>query len=187
MTLSTADLWEQFSGQLLGFIRRRVNDPQEAEDLLQDVFLRIHTHIDTLQDEDRFVPWMYQIARNAIIDHHRGTRPWIDLDETIPLEFEETELDPDPAADIAAGLGDLVDCLPDKYRQAVKMSELQGLRQQDVADQLGISLSGAKSRVQRGRALMRQSLLDCCHFEFDRRGKVMDYYPRQVCCRQCSK
>lgn len=185
MTPTTADLWERFSSQLLGFIQRRVADPQEAEDLLQEIFLRIHTHIDTLQDEQRLAPWIYQVARNAIIDRHRTTRPWVELDETIPANPEQDGSEPDPAVELAAGLGEMVSSLPEKYRLAVEMSELEGMRQQEVAEKLGLSLSGAKSRVQRGREMLRQELLDCCHFEFDRRGNVMDYYPRQVCCQRC--
>jgi RNA polymerase sigma-70 factor (ECF subfamily) len=178
-------LWEQFSRQLLRFIQRRIPDPQEAEDLLQDIFLRIHTHMDSLQDQERLAAWMYQIARNAIIDHHRAARHWAELDETLPAPAVLDGSEVDPAEELAAGLGEMMACLPDKYRQAVEMSELKGLRQQEVANQLGLSLSGAKSRVQRGRILLRQALLDCCHFEFDRRGGVLEYYPRPACCERC--
>lgn len=185
MPLSTAEVWERFSRQLHGFIRRRIADPQEAEDLLQDIFLRIHTRMDTLQDKERLAAWMYQIARNAIIDHQRATRHWAELDETFPAPTDLEETGPDPEAELAAGLGEMMACLPDKYRQAVEMAELRGLRQQEVADQLGLTLSGAKSRVQRGREMLRQALLDCCHFDFDRRGKVLDYYPHPACCPRC--
>lgn len=186
MTVSTEIVWERFSSRLLGFIRNRVADPHEADDLLQEVFLKIHTRADTLQDEERLTGWVFQIARNTIIDHYRARVPWVELDDAI-LNIPQEESDfpaADPEARLAAGLGEMLECIPEKYRLAVRMSELEGLRQDEVATRLGLSLSGAKSRVQRGRALLKQALLDCCHFEFDRRGRVMGYTSR--CCHTCS-
>ena len=79
--------------------------------------------------------------------------------------------------------------LPEKYRQAVQWSDLDGLPQQEVADRLGLSLSGAKSRIQRGRALLKDVLDQCCSFEFDRRGNVTDCDPKpdRAVCRDCDE
>ena len=76
----------------------------------------------------------------------------------------------------------MIAALPDPYREALILSEYQGLSQKDVADRLGISLSGAKSRVQRARRQLREMFLACCHFEMDRRGRILDYYAR---CPEC--
>jgi len=183
MTITTQDVWEQFSRRLRAFILRQVADPADADDLLQEVFVKIHTHIDTLRDEERLVPWLYQVARNTLIDHYRAQRPSVELPETLAVEDEPA--DEDVLRQLAAGLGYMLVGLPDKYRQALDLAELKGLPQRELADRLGISLSGAKSRVQRGRRLLRAALLDCCHFEFDRRGHVIDYAPRPDCCRRC--
>jgi len=177
-------IWEEFSQSLLGFIRRRVNDPDDAEDILQEVFLKIHTKIDTLEDGDRLVPWLYQITRNTIIDYYRSRRPADELPESLVVDPEPVESD--PTAQLAAGLREFMTCLPDKYRRALVLTELDGLRQAELAGRMGISVSGAKSRVQRGREMLRQALLECCHFEFDRRGGVLDYTPRPDCCDTCS-
>jgi RNA polymerase sigma-70 factor (ECF subfamily) len=76
--------------------------------------------------------------------------------------------------------------LPEPYRDAVVLTELEGLTQRELANRLGISLSGAKSRVQRGRAQLKQMLDECCTFEFDRRGKVIDCTPRaKTGCDEC--
>jgi RNA polymerase sigma-70 factor, ECF subfamily len=93
------------------------------------------------------------------------------------------EVEASPSAEIAAGLKNFIACLPEKYRQALLLTEFEGFSQLRLAESLGISLSGAKSQVQRGRAQLRQALLECCHFEFDRRGNLQDYIPRQECCR----
>ena len=93
MTVASEQLWETFSGPLHQVIRRRVSDPHGAEDILQDVFLKIHTHIDTLRAQDRLASWIYQITRNAIADYHRAQRPTAELAETIPVAEEVVDDD----------------------------------------------------------------------------------------------
>lgn len=180
MNLSTAEIWEVFSQQLRLFISKRVADANDVEDILQDVFVKIHTNLDTLQEEDRLVPWLYHIARNAIIDHYRTRRPMEELAETMAVDSEPAEAE--PFAQIAASLKPMIGYLPERYRQALLLTEIEGLKQTELAEELGISISGAKSRVQRGRDMLREALLDCCHFDFDLRGRVMDYTPRPNCC-----
>ena len=84
MTSSTGELWEAFNRQLYSFIRKRVNDTQDAEDLLQEVFLRVHTRLDGLRDQERVAPWLYQVTRNASIDYYRGKRDLEPLLEQLP-------------------------------------------------------------------------------------------------------
>ena len=181
----TAEIWGKFSHRFRSYIQRRVSNPEDAEDILQEVFVKIHTHVDSLQDDQRLVPWLYSITRNAVIDYYRQNRPGVELSEDL---LDESELqEDDPAAQLARGLEEMLACLPEKYRQPLQLAELEGMKQKEVAGHLGLSLSGAKSRVQRGRILLRQALLDCCHFEFDRRGNILDYVPRQLCCQSCNR
>jgi RNA polymerase sigma-70 factor (ECF subfamily) len=184
MIPSTGEVWEAFNHQLYAFIRRRVSDEQDAEDLLQEVFLRVHTRLAGLRDQERIAPWLYQVARNSVIDYYRGRREMAPLTERFPQLDEPAE--PDPAAEIAAGLEEMVNSLPDPYRETLLLSEIQGKKHKEIAVQLGISLSGVKSRVQRGRELLRQDLWSCCHFEFDRAGRLIHYEPRPECCPRCS-
>lgn len=180
MTLTTENVWREFSDRLRGFIGRRVSSPADADDLLSDVFVKVHTRIDTLEDEARLAPWLYQITRNTLTDHYRR-RPVAGAG----LEGVEAAVaadDYDAAALISASLRDLVDRLPAKYRDALVLTEFEGLSQAEMAAALGLSVSGAKSRVQRARAMLRDQLLACCHFEFDQRGHVIDYEPRPRCC-----
>lgn len=175
---STEQLWQTHSDQLYRFIHGRVSDRASADDILQDVFLRIHSRIETLKDSDKVQSWMFQIARNAIIDYYRERRDLTELPESL------SGSEPDPAKDTLPEsetcsmdncILPMIQSLPEKYRDALMMAEIDGLTQNQIAEKLGISLSGAKSRVQRGRALMKDMLLDCCRFDFDRRGNVIDY------------
>lgn len=183
MEVCTYCVWEEFNQQLRNFILSRVNHPQDSEDILQDVFLKIHQRIHTLRDNERIAPWLYQITRNTIIDHYRSRH----IEGALPDEEVLVDNQPEPSAsvEIAASLKEFIDDLPEKYRQALMLTEFENVSQQDLAQQLSMSISGAKSRVQRGRAMLRQNLENCCKFEFDPYGNLVNYTPREVNC--CNK
>jgi RNA polymerase sigma-70 factor (ECF subfamily) len=177
--------WEQYSHRLFSFIRSRVADEAEAEDILQEVFIRVHRSLCCQPEWSKPEGWFYQIARNLIIDHYRQRRDLVEIPENLPAEPDSGDflrLEEDPEAALALSLKEMVDELPEPYRQALILTEYQGLSQKDLAERLGLSHSGAKSRVQRARDRLRDMLLTCCHFEFDRRGHVVDYYQRCCCC-----
>jgi RNA polymerase sigma-70 factor, ECF subfamily len=179
---TTEHVWETFHAPLQQFIRCRVSDDATAEDLLQDVFLDIHQHIDTLRDVKKLESWIYQVTRNAIIDYYRNTRATTTLEEPEALQLAEDLPDEDVISELFPCVRAMVTSLPAQDRQALILTEYQGLTQKELAERLGLSFSGAKSRVQRARAKLKQQLLDCCHFELDRRGHVIDYQPRCACC-----
>lgn len=196
MTATTQQAWETFSLPLRSFLLRRAPTPADAEDILQDVFVRLHARVDDLHDESRLGSWIFSIARNALTDHYRARAREGRLSELPadsrgePASSVEAGASPgtadgagnDAETRIASGLGTMVDALDPKYREAIRLYELEGHTFEQVAARLGLSLSGAKSRVQRGRAMLRDALLDCCHFEFDRRGGIIHYEPRRRCC-----
>jgi RNA polymerase sigma-70 factor, ECF subfamily len=179
MTLTVENIWENFASQLRNFIRARIRDHAAAEDILQDVFLRIHRNLPKLRAGERVEAWVWRITRNVLADYFRRTRP----DEPLPAELaDNSETEPD-TPDLASCVRRFVGELPPDYRKALEMTEWEGLTQQEMAKQLGLSISGAKSRVQRARVQLRQMLLDCCRFELDRRGNVLDMRPRQSKCK----
>jgi RNA polymerase sigma-70 factor (ECF subfamily) len=182
MTTTTEQVWDAFHTPLSQFIRRRVPDETVAEDLLQDVFLKIHQHLETLKDVKRLESWIYQITRNAIIDHYRSTKPVVLLDTTdvlnLPGELPADEI----ISELLPCIRAMVQNLPTQDRQALILTSYQGLTQKELGERLGLSFSGAKSRVQRAREKLKQQLLECCHVELDRRGGIIDYQPRCHCC-----
>jgi RNA polymerase sigma-70 factor (ECF subfamily) len=182
---TTDAIWQRLGADLAQFIRRRVNDEHTADDLLQETFVRIQRGLDSLKDADRVAAWVYQIVRNVIAEHFRrpSSTPQ-SLAEEVAAEVDGTR---DLVCRAGSWLGKMVDELPDTYRDAVRLGELEGLSQQEVADRLGISLSAAKQRVQRGREQLRQMLDRCCTFERDHRGNVFDYepLPHRTVCRDC--
>jgi RNA polymerase sigma-70 factor (ECF subfamily) len=178
--MTTEQVWKAYHVPLRQFIRAQVRDEQQTDDLLQEVFLKIHAHLDTVRAPEKVGNWLYQIARHAITDHYRlqQSKTTIPLSDelaerlAIPEEAKENEA----VQRLLPHLLPLVQRLPRRYRQALLLTEVEGLTQKALAEQLGLSFSGAKSRVQRARDQLRQ-LLGCCHFAFDRRGHIIDYSP----------
>jgi RNA polymerase sigma-70 factor (ECF subfamily) len=178
-----AALWAEFAPPLRGFLARRVPPGVDADDLLQDVFLRVIRHAGSLRSTDRPEAWLYQIARNAVRDSLRARLRRDGKHDAI--EFDELPADPDPAAErraeaeLAPCLTAMIDRLPEPYRTAIALTTLQGVSQADAARQLGVSNSGMKSRVQRGRDRLREMLVQCCAVAVDVRGGVADFHARE--------
>lgn len=179
----TAGIWEQVHERLRAFIAKRVENEAEAEDVLQDVFVRVHRSLPQLKDPDRVVPWVYQITRHAIIDYYRssGHRALpIGLAEELEVEQAALPSESQPTArtELSGCLRPMIAKLPDEYRQAIMLVELDGLTQKEAAQRLGLSIPGMKSRVQRGRRQLKMLLEECCEIELDGRKGVMDFERR---------
>jgi len=176
---SARGAWRDLDAKLRPFVARRVASA-DIDDVVQDVFLRMQRGLQGLRDDERFGPWVYQVARSAITDHQRKAAKHVVVDpeglEEQPLEIDED--DRRVEEELASYVAPFVAMLPSPYREALTLTELEGLTQKQAAEMLGVSLSGMKSRVQRGRVLLRKSLEDCCHIALDVRGRVVSCEPR---------
>lgn len=166
-------LSREFTSHLKSFISKRVASPQDAEDILQEVHYKIYRNIDGLKDTGKINAWIFQIARNAIRDYYRTHRREEPVPE--PPEPEVFQTDENDNKEIAGCLKAMIDHLPDKDREAIVLTEYKGLTQKELGELLGLSYSGAKSRVQRAQKKLKEMLCDCCSLEFDRSGNVIDY------------
>ncbi len=184
-------LWHDVHDRLTAFVAQRIDDPADVADLVQTVFLRVHQHAASVDDDDRLLPWLFQVTRNAIADHYRSPARRreigrISAEGAVEVGGESLEsADPAAETDDATALAELSSCvrpmveqLPDPYREALTLVEFQGLAQVEVATRLGISVSGMKSRVQRGRTMLREVLLACCEVSRSATGGVLDFEPR---------
>jgi RNA polymerase sigma-70 factor (ECF subfamily) len=183
----TRDLWHALSEDLHAFLRSRVPSESDADDILQDIFVRVVENVGSLRHADRIESWVYQVARNAVADFYRRRGP-------LSAEAGEKLADPHGRESgtnqnraVAVWLSLMFNALPTTLRDAVRMYEIEGLPQQAIADRLGISLSGAKSRVQRGRQQLERLLRNSCQLEIDRRGNIIACKPaREDGCAQVS-
>ncbi|HEV2292870.1 MAG TPA: RNA polymerase sigma factor SigZ [Tepidisphaeraceae bacterium] len=180
-------LWLDLGARIRRFVSKRVNDAHAADDITQDVLLKVQTQLDALPAEDKLPAWVFQVARNAIVDYYRSRaiRDHADLANHEPVEEPSDSDQAQALRELAPCLVRMVEQLPEPYREAMKLADFQGLSQQAIADRAGISLSGAKSRVQRARSMLREMIHDCCRIEQDSRGNVIDFAPTERSARYC--
>ena len=170
-------LWREFAAPLRTFLRASTRSGADADDLLQEIFIRIQKRLPTLHDTSKIQGWVYRIARNAVIDYYRTRR------EHLPIDFELEDDDPagEDVVDLRPSLRRFIAELPANYREPLIRHEFQGEPLEEVATALGLSLTATKSRVRRARLMLRALLDRCCRFEFDRRGRVIAATARGVC------
>jgi RNA polymerase sigma-70 factor (ECF subfamily) len=175
--------WHEVEAKLRPYVARRVASPADVDDVLQETFLRMHRGLAALADGERFGAWVYRIAASAIADHQRArarhplapARPLAEADETAGGDDAENL-----EADLAECVALFVARLPSPYREAVTLTELEGLTQKDAAEMLGSTLTGMKSRVQRGRERIRRMFEECCEMTVDCRVHVTACLPRRL-------
>ena len=178
MNLTVEQLWETYRTQLYHFVLGRVGETAVSEDIVQDVFVKVQTQLPKLREQEKVTAWLYQITRNAITDYYRRRRPIAELTEAIPAIVEEEAT---AAEELAGCLRPFVNQLAPSYRDAITLYEFEGMPQKEIANQLGISLPGVKSRIQRGRKQLKASLLNCCQIEQDRFGAPIAFQPHCDC------
>lgn len=183
MQSHTEIIWNRFHLKLLEFIQRKVKDKATAEDILQEVFIKIQLNLKSLKEETKIQGWVFQIARNAINDHYRKLKIGSDFDSI--LDFADDENNGEVMKEVEGWLGEFIDDLPEKYRDAIIYSEIDGVPQKEMADKLGITYNNARARVQRGRKLLKNNLEMCCEFFTDQYGNVIDYRSKQKNCNDC--
>jgi len=181
MEKDLAAIWFQFGDKLKAFIVRKVQDDIVADDILQDVFIKLHANIDKLNDDTKIQPWIYQITRNAIVDHFRIIKK---QNPALHYFFEDSEENsrddvmPEAMGDMVKIMSDL----PPENCEALCLTELEGMSRKAYAEKVGITYTAAKSRVQRSRKMLRDMLMRCCHYQFDKYGTVLEISPAKCCC-----
>lgn len=201
MTNEAEGIWYEFQDRLRAFIARRVDNEADVEDILQNVFLRVHQKLGTVHHADRLVAWLYQVTRNAIADYYRAPerRREIPTDFTLETEadrdgvhgnvevnlFDSEEQRAKAVEELASCLRPMTHHLPAHYRDAISFVELEGLTQREAAERFGLSVSGMKSRVQRGRQMLKRMLHECCQIHLDPDGRIADYECQDSSCGHC--
>ena len=188
-------IWEGIRTGLRAFIAKRVGNETEVDDIVQDVWLKMQRGLDGLKDQNRLISWIYQIARHAIIDHYRapdrrrempaGLAADLEAHQSLSFRAAASEDSGQLRTELAGCLRPMIEQLSEDYRQAVTLVDLEGLTQKEAAAQLGLSLSGMKSRVQRGRRQLKRMLEACCTIELDQRRGVTAYEARAQKCNSC--
>lgn len=165
--------WRQHRQSVYRYLRRRLPDKAHAEDLTQETFLRFLQSPPPVSDPAPVRAWLLRVAHNLVVDHYRAQRNEIPLDQADPAAETGSRL----FRELESCIAPLAGRLPESYRTAL-LWDLEGLPQQEIARRQNLSLSGAKSRVQRARSLLKVEFERCCHYHFDAEGSMTGYGPR---------
>jgi RNA polymerase sigma-70 factor (ECF subfamily) len=170
MNLTTEKIWTDHHKQLQGFILAKVNSEDACNDILQDVFMRIHLNLHKLEKPERIQQWVFQISRNAINDHFRKQKLFANVED---VDLEDPSLGLNSNGKFAKCMSSFIKDLPKKYQEAITKVEIENMSQLNFAKQLNISYSGAKSRVQRAKELLKSYFLECCNVNTDKYGNII--------------
>lgn len=172
----TTTIWTGFSRHLRRYLMQRVRCKQDADDLLQEIFIKIHLKLYTLSNQESLTSWVWQITRHTLLDYYKQKRlPLVEIEEvasqaasSMPASFNQA---------MAECVRPFLDLLPASSREALELADLQHISQKELALRWNISYSGAKSRVQRARLELHALFTGCCQIEADAYGNLM-----QVAC-----
>jgi RNA polymerase sigma-70 factor (ECF subfamily) len=165
------NIWTDLHQELEKFILSKVKDKYLTKGILQDVFLKIQLNVHTLKDCSKLTSWVYQVTRNVISDYFRKTNCFVSIET---LDFPEQEEEPLFEA-LANCINSKINNLPKNYKEAILLTTLKDFSQVELAEHLGISYSGTKSRVQRGKEKLKELVADCKNVETDEFGNIVDY------------
>ena len=184
--MEIASAYTQFREMLLNYIRSKVRSNEDAKDILQNVFAKISTQVNSLDGKDNIRHWLFIVTRNAIIDYYRskasGERLFTPEDMAADA-MEETSVDATQGLDKC--MNHIIQLMPDTYKSIIIDSELIGVRQKELAIKYNIPYSSLRSRVQRGREKLKELFRECCSIEADRYGNILNSTPKKSCDTDC--
>lgn len=169
--------WESLYNELLSFVALKVKDKFAAEDIIQEVFIKVHTKSHQLKETEKITGWIYQITRNAVADYFREQSKNI---APVNVDWESNYHEFNDC--VAYCLKALMTTLPDKYRIPLELAELHDMTQYELAEKLDVSYSGARTRVQRARKMLKEKLDELYLIKTDSYGNVISCEDRAPCC-----
>jgi len=166
------DIWLEYRATLKRFLHAKVSNEADVEDLLQDILIKTYNNLDAVKTQKSVKSWLFQIANNTIIDYYRkqGRARSATNEDLLPHEGP-----PESKVDLSNCISPFINALPDEHASLLTAIDLNNQSQKQYGEQLGVSYSTLKSRVQKSRGLLKKVFDDCCHFKIDKIGNVYDY------------
>jgi RNA polymerase sigma-70 factor, ECF subfamily len=188
--MEVAEIYSQFHQSLLAFIRSKIRSNEDAQDILQNIFMKISANVNTLSDEEKLKSWIFTITRNTIIDYYRTNASKKNVEVVSGIEesiLDEADFDSTKGLDQCVHT--MIKLLPDEYRDIIVDAEINGIKQKDLAEKYDMAYPSMRSRVQRGRERLKQLFYNCCHIETDSLGNIIEVQGKTNCegpCNPCS-
>lgn len=171
------EVWENYKAALYLFILKRVEDKEAAKDILQEVLLKSYQYCSKGKTVLYLKSWLYKIAQNSIVDHLRKSGKYQPIDFDIEAENHDQSL----VGEASEYIRVLLKLLPNEYAVPLSMSDLDAIDQKQISEQLHLSLSNTKSRIQRARVKLKERFLECCAVTFDEHGEMNGFDIKPHC------
>ncbi len=178
--MTTQNLWKLYAVDLKHFIFSKVKDDNATEDLLQETFIKVHTKLHLLKDKSKVKAWMFTIARYTVLDYFRMHKISYEISDE-DMVFEDPKLE-HTKEDCLRGI---IKSLPKKYRDPLFLSDIKGMKQAEISQQLKLPLPTIKSQIQRARKLIAQGFMDCCDFKMNDNGYLIGEVKDKAECKMC--
>ncbi len=179
--MTTTEIWKTYANDVQRLIMSKVKDAQITDDLVQEVFIKVHTKFDTIQEKQKVKSWLLSVSRNTVLDYFRKSK------KEIPLEKEETIIGEEEYKHSEKDcLPGIIKNLPKKYRNPLLLSDIKGMKQAEIASQLNLPLATVKSQIQRGRKLIVQGYMDCCDYKLNDKGFLTGEVKDKKQCKVCN-
>lgn len=173
-SINAIEIWERHSDQLKAFVCSKLNHDDSCHDILHDVFLKITEKEERIKWAEKPASYVIKMAQNCIIDYYRTERKNSTRCDAYEVNRNETTFEYE-LADCC--LSAFIQKLPQLYSEALILADLKNMSQKNLAEKLNISYTAVKSRVQRARKMLKKAILDCCPYQFDKYGNIID------CCK----
>ena len=180
--MNIEDIWKEYRAALKRFLHAKISNEADVEDLLQDILIKTYNNLAAVKTQKSVKSWLFQIANNTIIDYYRkkGRVQDANFEDYWPLEESQ-----DIKVDLSNCISPFINALPDEHASLLTAIDVNNQSQKEYAEQLGVSYSTLKSRVQKSRGLLKRVFDDCCHFKIDKIGNVYDYDVKTNKCDNC--
>jgi RNA polymerase sigma-70 factor (ECF subfamily) len=171
------EIWEEYKSSLFGYIKKRVADEDDAKDILQDVLLKSYQYCSKGKTVVHLKSWLYKITQNTIIDYHKKNNKA----SSLSLDLVKTEDEKSIIGEASDYIKALLKLLPNDYAIPLFMSDIEGIDQKTISENLGLTLPNTKSRIQRGRVKLKERFLECCIVSFGESGEMVSFDIKPEC------
>ena len=172
-----SSLWLTYKDDLNKYVLKRVKNEDLADELSSEILMKVYKSCCSDIEIRNVRAWLYRIAHNAMMDHYRKAARTTHKLPEVNIETDEAEAYKEAAQLVQS----LIELLPPKYSTPLKMADILGVKQAEIARELDLSLPATKSRVQRARKLLREKIIECCNVEISNTGSLLSLRVKQSC------
>ena len=176
------EIWSEYRNALKAFLHSKISNPADVEDLLQEILIKTHNNINTLEDESSIKSWLFQIANRTAIDFYRKKDRTIESNsEKLWYEQNEQEV----MQELLKCIAPFIQALPEDSARLLNAVYIQDKSQKDYAEESDITYSTLKSQIQNSRKELKALFDQCCEYEIDKSGNLIDFNPKSDSCKNC--